>query len=141
MKKIFTLFAGILFAAAVMAADRGPSVIISSSKNYKILIDGRSYFGSSATIRIANLSAGIHSIKIYEMKNSFFSKGEKLVSSSTFKVRKRDVAINVDQFGRIVVQKNKSHYQFNSKRNKASKKNGPVAQRKKVAINGPTYRF
>jgi hypothetical protein len=104
MKKIFTLFAGLVMAVAVMAADRGPSVTISSNKNYKIMIDGRSYFGSNTSIQLNNLMSGTHTIKVYEMKKGFFSR-ERLVSTSSFKLNRKDISIKVDNFGRIFVTK------------------------------------
>ncbi len=109
MKKIFTLFAGLLVAAAVMAARPGPSVTITSSKNYRIVVDGKSYFGSRDVIRLHRLSPGLHQVKVFEMRKGLFVKGEKLVSSSTFKLGKKDVSIRVDASGRISVIKKKGH--------------------------------
>lgn len=117
MKKIFTLIAGLLLTVAVFAADRRPMVTISSEKNYKVVIDGRSYFGSDAAIRISNLSQGTHSIKVYQMKRSFFERNEKLISSTTFKMGKRDVKINIDRVGRVSVTKEKGRYDNNGRGN------------------------
>lgn len=141
MKKIFTLFAGLLMAAAVMAADRGPSVTIRSNKNYKIVIDGKNYFGSSTTLRLFNLSNGMHSIKVFEMRKGLFVKGEKLVSSSIFKVGKRDIAITVDQFGRIDISKKRGNDHF-SKGNSSRKKDGRTGSgRGRKQNEVPTRRF
>ncbi|HMU45997.1 MAG TPA: hypothetical protein PKC72_06490 [Chitinophagaceae bacterium] len=141
MKKIFTLFAGLLMAAAVMAADRGPSVTIQSNKNYKIVIDGKNYFVSSTTIHLFNLSNGMHSIRVFEMRKGLFVKGERLVSSSTFKVGRRDIAIKVDQFGRIDISKKKGNDHF-SKGNSSWKKDGRKGSEKyRKQKNDPTHRF
>ena len=102
---MFTLIAGLLLTAAVFAADRRPTVTINSEKNFKVVIDGRSYFGSDANIRISNLAPGTHSIRVYEMKRGLFDRGEKLISSTSFKMGNKDVRIRIDHFGRITVAK------------------------------------
>ncbi len=107
MKKMFTLIAGLLITATIFAADPRPMVTISSSKNYKVVVDGRSYFGSNAQIRIANLAPGTHSIRVYEMKRGIFDRSEKLISSTTFRMNRKDVRISIDPFGRVIVAKMK----------------------------------
>jgi hypothetical protein len=103
MKKIFTLLAGLFFSAAIFAADHRPMVTISSSRNYKIVVDGRSYFSSSATIRLGNLQGGMHMIRVYEMQRGGFVKQERLISTSSFRLGRKDVDIMVDRFGRVTV--------------------------------------
>ncbi len=107
MKKIFTLIAGLFITAAVFAAAPRPTVTVTSNKNFRIVIDGRSYFGSNASIKLANLGTGQHTIKVYEMRTGMFSRTEKLVSSSSFSLGRNDVQIKVDNFGRIAVIKAK----------------------------------
>jgi len=117
MKKIFTLVAGVLFAAAVMAADRKPVVTLKSSNNFKIMIDGRSFFGSEATIQLSQLNGGQHTIKVFEMKKGgFMGRREKLVSSSAFRVGRNDVAIRVDRFGSISIKEKKGNSRFGDDR-------------------------
>ncbi len=115
MKRIFTLIAGLFLTVAAFAADRRPMVTINSEKNFKVVIDGRSYFGSDAAIRISNLSQGTHSIRVYEMKRNLFDRREKLVSSTTFKMGKKDVRIFIDHSGRVTVAKTKGRYSKNGK--------------------------
>lgn len=112
---MFTLIAGLLLTAAVFAADHRPVVTINSEKNFRVVIDGKSYFGTASAIKIANLSAGTHSIRVYEMKRGLFDRGEKLVSSTTFKMGRKDMKIRIDNFGRVTVIKQKAR---NSKKAK-----------------------
>jgi hypothetical protein len=104
---MFTLLAGLLLSVAVFAAHKRPVVTIKSEKNYKVVIDGKSYFGNAAGIRISSLAAGTHSIRVYEMKRGLFDRGERLVSSTTFRMGKKDVRIRIDHFGRVTVVKQK----------------------------------
>src|SRR5690242_4870960 len=112
MKKIFTLFAGLLMAAAVFAADRRPVVMLNSSRNYKIVIDGRSYFGGSQTIALDNFyGSRMHSIKVYEIRRGNLTFGalgslfgrERLIDASTFQMGRNDVMINIDFRGQISI--------------------------------------
>lgn len=112
MKKIFTLIAGMLFAAALFAADRRPVVKINSSKNYKIVIDGKAYFGNNNTISLDRFNGGRHTIKVFEMKRGYFGGREKLVSSSIFMVNRNDVVINIDWFGNISIREKKNYRHF-----------------------------
>ncbi|MEQ1678351.1 MAG: hypothetical protein ABL876_16755 [Chitinophagaceae bacterium] len=112
MKKIFTLTLGVLFAVALMAADRRPVVTVNSSKNYKIVIDGRSYFGSDLTINLNNLSGGRHFIKVFEMKRGFYERREKLVGATTFFVDRKDIVISIDWFGNILIKEKKTYRRF-----------------------------
>lgn len=112
MKKIFTLIAGLLMAAAVFAADHRPSVMVRSSKNYKIVIDGRSFFTNSNTIRLDNFYVGRHTIKVYEMRRGYFGRRERLVDAAAFEVRRNDVMINVDFFGNISIRERRSYGRY-----------------------------
>lgn len=112
MKKIFTLTLGVLFAVALMAADRRPVVTVNSSKNYKIVIDGRSYFGSDLTINLNHLSGGRHSIKVFEMKKGFYERREKLVGATTFFVDRKDIVISIDWFGNIQIKEKRGYRRF-----------------------------
>jgi hypothetical protein len=110
MKKIFTLFAGLLMAAAVFAADRRPTVTINNDyRNYKIVIDGRTIFGDNLNIRLDNSR---HTIKVYEMRRGFFVR-ERLVDAQSFRMRDRDIKINVDRFGQIQVFEKRDHGRYN----------------------------
>ena len=117
MKKIFTLVAGMLLTAAVFAADRKPVVTINSSKNYKIVIDGKSYFGDNLTLRLDDYFKRSHTIKVFEMKRGLYVKGERLVDAATFQVDRNDVAITIDRFGNIKIRemRGRGHYGWNDK--------------------------
>jgi len=112
MKKMFTLFAGMLLTVAAMAADRYPSVTINSSRNFRIVVDGRNFFGNNSSIRLDNLGAGFHTIKVFEIRRGFFVKAEKLVTSTSFKLGRQDMMIYVDNFGRVDMysQNNRGRY-------------------------------
>ncbi|MEO6611865.1 MAG: hypothetical protein ABIT05_09850 [Chitinophagaceae bacterium] len=117
MKKIFTLVAGVLFAAAVMAADRRPTVSLNSNNNFKIMIDGKSYFANDMNIRLDNIYGGQHSIKVFEMKRGgFMGRRERLVSSSVFRLGRNDVAIRVDRFGSISIKEKRNNSRFGDDR-------------------------
>ncbi len=112
MKKMFTLVSGLLLAVAVMAADRRPVVMVSSMKNYKIFIDGRTYFSNDNSLRISHLNKGFHSIKVFEMRRGYFERRERLVASKTFNLRRHDVRILIDRFGNISIREINGHGRF-----------------------------
>lgn len=112
MKKMFTLVSGLLLAVAVMAADRRPVVMVNSMKNYKIVIDGRSYFSNDNSIRISHLNKGFHTIRVFEMRRGYFDRRERLVATSSFNLRRHDVRITIDRFGRIHVRELKGNRRF-----------------------------
>jgi hypothetical protein len=112
MKKIFTLVAGMLLTAAVFAADRKPVVTINSSKNYKLVIDGKNYFGDNMTLRLDDYFKRSHTIKVFEMRRGLYVKGERLVDAATFQLDRNDVAITIDRFGNIKIKETRGHGRF-----------------------------
>lgn len=112
MKKMFTLLSGLLMAVAVMAADRRPVVTVNSMKNYKVVIDGKAYFSNNSQISIANLGRGNHFIQVFEMRRGYFERRERLISSTSFTLRKNDVRIFIDRFGDIRIRELKSNGRF-----------------------------
>lgn len=112
MKKMFTLFSGLLLAVAVMAADRRPVVTVNSMKNYKIVIDGKAYFSGNSSIHIANLRNGYHFIQVFEMRRGYFERRERLVASTSFSLRRNDVRILIDYFGNIRIKERKGYGRF-----------------------------
>jgi len=104
MKKIFTLVTGLMIAAVVMGAGHKPIVSLNNSKNYKVVIDGKTFFGSDMNIRLASFHKGMHHIKVYEMKRGFFGRTERLIDSETFLLGRRDVRIVIDRFGNINIR-------------------------------------
>jgi hypothetical protein len=104
MKKIFTLASALLLSVAMFAADRRPSVTVTSSKKYQIVIDGKSYLGSNGNaISISNIQSGFHTVKVFEVNRFFFKRNKKMVSTSSFQVRNQDVMIDVNRFGQLQI--------------------------------------
>lgn len=116
MKKIFTLFAGLLMTVALFAADRRPTITVSSDKNYKIVIDGKAYFGSYINIRpedfCGNRFDGRHSIQVFEMRRGFWNSRERMVASSSFFLSNRDILIKIDWFGNIRFREMGGHRRY-----------------------------
>ncbi len=110
MKKIFTLALGLLMTAALFAADRRPTVMLNSSRDFEVVIDGRSYETHGRTINLRNLYNGRHSIKVFEMKRGRFGYQKKLVSQSSFRVRGNDMLIRVAFNGQIMIRERSSSY-------------------------------
>lgn len=119
MKKIFTLVAGLLMTVLVFAADRRPTVTVNSQKNYKIVIDGRAYFGSNAGLSLRNLYDGRHTIQVFEMRGGMYGRRsfERMIASSVFRIDRRDVVINIDYFGNINIRELKNHGRFDRRDN------------------------
>lgn len=110
MKKFFSLAAGMLLTAAVFAAGRGPTVTISSYSDYKIEVDGRSYFGNNISLSLDDYYNNSHTIRVYEMRRGFFGTREVLISSSNFRADRNDIAITIDRYGRIDVREVNNYY-------------------------------
>ena len=107
MKKIFTLVLGLMFTVAMFAADRRPTVTVTSTKRYAIVIDGKQYFTNGNTINISSLFNGRHDVKVYKMKRGFFMNTRKLVASSNFQLRNSDVKINIDRLGQLQISESR----------------------------------
>ena len=93
MKTVLTFVAGLLLTLTTMAADRPPSVVIKSHRNFEIVIDGRTYHNDNM-IRFDRMRPGMHSIKVYERSRGFFGR-MRLVSAKNFFVRNNDLRITV----------------------------------------------
>jgi hypothetical protein len=107
MKKIFTLMAGIFITMVTFAANR-PMVTVKATKNYEIMIDGKSYTSNYGnTINIGNLMAGKHTVRVFETSRTLFRSARKLVSTSNFRLKNKDVAITVDRFGQLRIVESK----------------------------------
>ena len=106
MKKIFTLMAGLFLTVAVMAADRGPDLTVRMSRNYKVVIDGRTFYSNGSTLRINHLPRGYHTIQVFEVRNTgFFGQRQRMVNASSFRMGKDDIKIFIDMQGRINILK------------------------------------
>ena len=107
MKKIFTLALGLMLTVAMFAADRRPTVTVTSAKKYAVVIDGKRYFSNGNTINISSLFNGRHDVKVYKMKRGFFMNTRRLVASSSFQLRNSDVKINIDRFGQLQISESR----------------------------------
>lgn len=107
MKKIFTLLTGILITIVTFAANR-PTVTVRSTKNYEIVIDGRTYSSQYGNlINIPNLSNGKHTVRVFEIDHYMFRTTRKLVSTAQFRLKNKDVAIVVDPRGNLRITESK----------------------------------
>jgi len=99
-------------AAVVMAADHRPVVTVKNSSNFKIMIDGRSYFGNDGSIFLDRMNNGYHTIQVFEMRRvGFMGRRERMVDATTFLLGRNDVAIRIDHFGQIAIRERRN---FNS---------------------------
>ena len=102
MKKLFTLTSALLFAVVMFAA--APTVTINtSSTDFIIQVDGKTYTPNGNTIRLTNISNGSHTIKVFKRGTGIF-RTRREISSETFNVSNNDVRINVDRNGNIIVR-------------------------------------
>jgi hypothetical protein len=104
MKKIFTLFAGLLMTVAIFAADRRPVVTVKKAVNYKVVIDGRTYYDNDLTMRLGNLGYGRHTIQVFEMRRGGIFSRERMLSAATFKIERDDLNIKIDRYGKIQIR-------------------------------------
>jgi len=107
MKKIFTLALGLMLTVAVFAADRKPTVTVTSEKRFAIVIDGKQYFTNGNTLNISSLYNGRHDVKVYKMKRGFVMNTRRLVASSSFQLRNSDVKIDIDRFGQMQISESR----------------------------------
>jgi hypothetical protein len=109
MKKIFTLIAAAFLTVAAFAADRRPVVSLQANKKYEVIIDGQSYFSSNnrSTMNLSGIRSGQHSIKVYEISRSPFRKIKKLVSASSFQLKRSDIDISVNSIGQISISEDR----------------------------------
>lgn len=112
MKKIFTLAMGVLMTTLLFAADRRPSVILNSSRNFEVVIDGRSFMTNGRTIALDRLHGGKHQIKVYELRRGFRGGLQKrLVSQSSFRLRGKDLMIRISYDGQIMFKEARNRFQ------------------------------
>ena len=107
MKKFFTLALGLILTVAMFAADRKPTVTVTSAKRFAIVIDGKQYMSNGNTINISSLFNGRHDVKVFKMKRGFFMSTRQLVASSSFQLRNSDVQINIDRFGQLQISESR----------------------------------
>lgn len=121
MKKIFTLATTVLMAVAVMAADKRPSVTVQGT-GYEVFIDGKrialnqsnnSMFSKFGSTVLNNLGNGKHTITVYEIPRRFYaSRNKRVVSTASFTIRGNDIAIKIDQDGKLKISETKNSKGF-----------------------------
>ena len=104
MKKMFTLLSGLFLSIALLAADHRPVVTLSSMSNYKVVIDGKAFFTNNSQISLRNLSKGYHSVQVFEMRRGYYQQRERMVSSSSFFLKRNDIRIFINRFGDVRIK-------------------------------------
>lgn len=117
MKKIFTLALGLVLTTAILAADRRPTVTVTASRKYEVVIDGRHYMSNGNAISISDLFNGKHEVKVFEKRPGFFMKSKKLVAASSFQLRNGDVQITMDRFGQLQITESRFDRGWNDRDN------------------------
>ena len=105
MKTFFIFLLGTLLTVTAFAADRRPTVTISGSRDYEIVIDGRRVINNNGGnyININDLRNGRHRMEVYEMRRGLFGRSSRRISASEFTLRNNDLNINIDRFGTVRV--------------------------------------
>ncbi len=112
MKKMFTLLSGLFLSFALLAADPRPVVTLTSMSNYKVVIDGKAFFTNNSQMSLRNLTRGYHSIQVFEMRRGYYQQREKLVSSSSFFLKRNDIRIFINRFGDVRIKEVKGFGRF-----------------------------
>ncbi len=112
MKKIFTLAIATVLSTMLFAAAPRPTVSLNNSRNYEVVIDGRSFYGSMDDIRLMAAGKSIHTVKVYELKQGLFIKSKKLLDSETFRLAGNDMSITISRTGQIIVREQKFQAPF-----------------------------
>lgn len=115
MKRIFTFFTFFILGLTVFAAGYPSGGIIVSSNSrgdVKVILDGRRYESGDNEIRIRDVRAGMHDIKIYRQKNfglfsSFVKNYELLYDGRLILKEGRQIIIRVDRFGKTDIGEQK----------------------------------
>jgi hypothetical protein len=104
MKTILTLVAFISISSVVLAGEKHPSVTVTSTGEYKIVIDGKQ-FDNEKKVSLNDLKKGIHYIDVWKKKKGLFGRKYKLVSSKQFELGNKDLDIDVNFSGYITIGK------------------------------------
>ena len=104
MKTIFTLIAFISISSVALAGEKHPSVTVTSTGEYKIVIDGKQ-FNNERKISLNDLKKGTHYIDVWKKKKGLFGSKYKLVSSKQFELGNKDLGIDVNFSGYITIGK------------------------------------
>jgi len=104
MKTIFTLIAFISISSVALAGEKHPSVTVTSTGEFKIVVDGKQ-FNNDKKISLNGLQKGTHYIDVWKKKKGLFGGKYKLVSSKQFELANKDLDIDVNFSGYITIGK------------------------------------
>jgi len=104
MKTILTLITFISISSVALAGEKHPSVTITSTGDFKIVIDGKQ-FNNEKKVSLTDLGKGIHYIDVWKKKKGLFGSKYKLVSSKQFELGNKDLDIDVNFSGYITIGK------------------------------------
>jgi hypothetical protein len=104
MKTILTLIAFISISSVALAGEKHPSVTVTSTGEYKIVIDGKQ-FNNEKKVSLNGLQKGTHYIDVWKKKKGLFGSKYKLVSSKQFELANKDLDIDVNFSGYITIGK------------------------------------
>ena len=104
MKTILTLITFISISSVAFAGEKHPSVTITSTGEYKIVIDGKQ-FNNEKKVSLTDLKKGIHYIDVWKKKKGLFGSRYQLVSSKQFELENKDLDIDVNFSGYITIGK------------------------------------
>ena len=104
MKTILTLIAFISISSVALAGEKHPSVTVTSTGEFKIVIDGKQ-FNNEKKVSLNGLQKGTHYIDVWKKKKGLFGSKYKLVSSKQFELANKDLDIDVNFSGYITIGK------------------------------------
>ena len=104
MKTILTLIMFFSISSVALAGEKHPSVTVTSTGEYKIVIDGKQ-FNNEKQVSLNDLKKGIHYIDVWKKKKGLFGSQYKLVSSKQFELGNKDLDIDVNFSGYITIGK------------------------------------
>ncbi|HEU5167324.1 MAG TPA: hypothetical protein VFU29_17390 [Chitinophagaceae bacterium] len=122
MKTILTLIAFISISSVALAGEKHPSVTVSSTGEYKIVIDGKQ-FNNEKKVSLTDLKKGIHYIDVWKKKKGLFGSKYKLISSKQFELQNKDLDIDVNFSGYITIGKQEKGWDGDHWFKKDQKKN------------------
>lgn len=102
MKKIFTFLLACLVAASVHAAEISSRIAVSfaGSKDYRVSINGRSYYSGNNKMALDDLRVGRYDIQVFAVRNN--GRQQRPVYATSFVVRPQyDMNIIVDRNGKV----------------------------------------
>ena len=121
MKTILTLFAFFSISLVALAGEKHPSVTVTSTGEYKIVIDGKQ-FNNERKVSLNDLQKGTHYIDVWKKKKGLFGSKYKLVSSKQFELANKDLDIDVNFSGYITIGKQGKGWDGDQWYNKDKKK-------------------